>query len=67
MAVGEDIERDLYKALLKAKEAFWGVLEKAGWDLDLEYSFSVRQLDCEGRTLNRITIDSEEKAEVKKP
>jgi len=59
--VSENIEKDLFKALSKAKQAFEESIEKDGWDLDLELSFSVRELDCEGRTLRRITLDNEEK------
>jgi hypothetical protein len=60
--MSEDIEKDLFKALSIAKRAFEESVEKDDWDLDLEIFFSVRELDCEGRTMRRITLDNEEKA-----
>ena len=62
--MSEDVEKDLFKALSAAKQAFEESIEKDGWDLDLELSFSVRDLDCEGRTLRRITLDNEEKVKT---
>jgi len=54
------LERDIFKALTIAKDAFWKSIEKDGWDLNLEWSFSVRELDVEERTLINITIDNRE-------
>ena len=54
------LERDIFKALTIAKDAFWESIEKDGWDLNLEWSFSVRELDVEERTLINITIDNRE-------
>lgn len=59
--MSEDLYKDLFKALQRAEHAFSDSVSKDGWDMPLEYSFSVRILDVEERTTGKITLDNIEK------